>query len=171
MSSSAAEQFHSMRVWKQWTDEHQTTLKTGSGRRKVTSGHDYRHLLRMAVNDRTASSRQLAARWSSATGVLMSTSSIRWRLLHRRLRARVSLYKISLTANHRRLRLQWAHEPRAWLADWYQAVFSDESRFNLLDHDCRIGFRRYAGERCLPESAIERHSGLTLGVMVWDVIS
>ncbi|GFU86202.1 hypothetical protein TNCV_368601 [Trichonephila clavipes] len=37
---------------------------------------DNRHLLRMAVNDRTASFRQFAARWSTATGVLMSASSI-----------------------------------------------------------------------------------------------
>ncbi|GFW06514.1 transposable element Tc1 transposase [Trichonephila clavipes] len=125
-----------MRVWKQWTDEHQTTRKTGSGRRKVTSVRDDRHLLCMAVTDHTASSRQ-----------------------------------IPHTANHRRLHLQWAHEHRAWQADWHQVVFSDESRFNLWDHDGCIRVRRYAGERCLPECVIERHSGLTPGVMVWDAIS
>ncbi|GFV71877.1 transposable element Tcb1 transposase [Trichonephila clavipes] len=38
------------------------------------------------MDDRTDSSRQLAARWSDATGVLMSASSIRLRLLHRGLR-------------------------------------------------------------------------------------
>ncbi|GFX69860.1 transposable element Tcb2 transposase [Trichonephila clavipes] len=64
-----------IRVRKQWTDEHRTTRKTGSGRRKVTSACDDRHLILMAVNDRTASSRQLAARWSTDTGVLMSASS------------------------------------------------------------------------------------------------
>ncbi|GFX79544.1 uncharacterized protein TNCV_825331 [Trichonephila clavipes] len=42
-----------MRVWKQWTNEHRTTRKTGSVRRKVTSACDNRHLLHMAVNDRT----------------------------------------------------------------------------------------------------------------------
>ncbi|GFW47978.1 uncharacterized protein TNCV_2401651 [Trichonephila clavipes] len=57
-----------MRVWKQSTDEHRTFRKTGSGRRKVTSARDDRQLLRMAVNDHTASTRQLAARWSTATG-------------------------------------------------------------------------------------------------------
>ncbi|GFY11260.1 transposable element Tcb1 transposase [Trichonephila clavipes] len=92
-------------------------------------------------------------------------SSIRRRLLHRGLRARVPLYKIPLTANHRRLQLQWAHEHRAWQADWYQVVFSDESRFNFGDHDDRIRVRRSAGERCLPECVIERHSGLTPEVM------
>ncbi|GFX33054.1 transposable element Tc1 transposase [Trichonephila clavipes] len=76
-----------MQVWKQWTDEH-CTRKTGSGRRKVTSARDDRHLLHMAVNDRTVFSRKLAARWSTAAGVLMSASSIRRRLLHRALRSR-----------------------------------------------------------------------------------
>ncbi|GFT33568.1 transposable element Tc1 transposase [Trichonephila clavipes] len=50
-----------VRVGKQWIDEHRTARKVGSGRWKVTSMSDDRHLLRMAVNDRTASSRQLAA--------------------------------------------------------------------------------------------------------------
>ncbi|GFT27096.1 HTH_Tnp_Tc3_2 domain-containing protein [Trichonephila clavipes] len=90
--------------------------------------------------------KQLAARWSTATGVLMSASSIRRRLLNRGLHARVPLYKIPLTTNHRRLREQWAHEHRAWQADWHQVVFSDESCFNLWGHDGHIPVRHYAGE-------------------------
>ncbi|GFU59227.1 uncharacterized protein TNCV_4197561 [Trichonephila clavipes] len=43
-----------MRVWKQWTNEHRITRKTVSGRLKVTSLRDDRHLLHMAANDRTA---------------------------------------------------------------------------------------------------------------------
>ncbi|GFV85481.1 transposable element Tc1 transposase [Trichonephila clavipes] len=101
----------------------------------------------------------------------MSTSSIHQRLLHRRLRARMPLYRILLTANHRRLCLQCAHEHRVWQANWHQVVFSDESRFNLWDHDGRIPVKRYAGECCLPECTIERHSGLKPGVMVWGAIS
>ncbi|GFT70822.1 transposable element Tcb1 transposase [Trichonephila clavipes] len=76
-----------------------------------------------------------------------------------------------LTETHRRLLLQWAHEHRAWQADRHQVVFSHESRHNLWDHEGCIHVRRYAGERCLPECVIERHSGLTPGVMVWGVIS
>ncbi|GFV44187.1 hypothetical protein TNCV_1825541 [Trichonephila clavipes] len=50
--------------------------KTGSGRRKMTSARHDRHLLRMGVNHRYASSRQLAARWSTATGVVMAALSM-----------------------------------------------------------------------------------------------
>ncbi|GFU19358.1 hypothetical protein TNCV_3032751 [Trichonephila clavipes] len=37
----------------------------------------------MAVDDRTTSTRQLAVRWLTATGVLMSASSIHRCLMHR----------------------------------------------------------------------------------------
>ncbi|GFU51846.1 HTH_Tnp_Tc3_2 domain-containing protein [Trichonephila clavipes] len=101
------------------------------------------------------SSRQLAASWSTTTGVLMSALSISQRLLYRGLRARGCLYtRFPLIANHRWLRLQWAHEHRAWQADWHQVVFSDELRFNLWDHDGRIRVRGHGGERCLPECVI-----------------
>ncbi|GFV69630.1 transposable element Tc1 transposase [Trichonephila clavipes] len=146
------------RLTNHWNDEHQTTRKTGSGRWKVTSARDDGHLLRMALNDHTASSKQLAARWSTAISVLMSASSILRRLLYRGLRARVPSYRIPLTANHQRLRLQWAHVHRAWEADWHQVVLSEKSRFNLWDHDGRIRVRRYAGERCLPVCVIERRT-------------
>ncbi|GFW03792.1 transposable element Tcb2 transposase [Trichonephila clavipes] len=102
-----------MRVWKQRTDEHRTTLKTRSRRRKVTSVCDDQLLHRMAVNDRTAPSRQLTTRWSTATDILMPASSIGRRLLPRKIRARVPLHRISLTANHRRLHQQRIHEHRA----------------------------------------------------------
>ncbi|GFX65709.1 transposable element Tcb2 transposase [Trichonephila clavipes] len=71
----------------------------------------------MGVNNHSASSRKLAARWSTATSVQMWASSIRQRLLHRGLRARLPLYRIPLTENHRWQHLQWADEHRAWHAD------------------------------------------------------
>ncbi|GFV06776.1 transposable element Tcb2 transposase [Trichonephila clavipes] len=159
-----------MRVSKQWTDEGQTARKSGSGPRNVTSACDDRRLVRMAQTDRTASSRQLAAQWSTATGVSLCASSIRRRLLQRGLRARIPLYRIPLTQNHHRLRLQWANVHRSWRADWQQVFYSDESLFNLWHHDGRIRVRRYAAERHIPESIIERHSGRTPGVMVWGAV-
>ena len=80
-----------MRVWKRWTDKHQTTEKTSNEQQKVSSVRDDRHLFCMTVNYRTASSRQLESRWSNATGELKSASLIRRRLPHSGLGARVSL--------------------------------------------------------------------------------
>ncbi|GFV84116.1 transposable element Tcb2 transposase [Trichonephila clavipes] len=160
-----------MRVSKQWTDEGRTARKSGSGPRNVTSAPDDRRLVRMAQTDPTASSRQLAAQWSTATGVSLCASSIQRRLLQRGLRARIPLCRIPLTQNHCHLRLHWANVHRSWRADWQQVVFSDESRFNLWPHDGRIRVMRYAGERHISECIIERHSRRTPGVMVWGSIA
>ncbi|GFX21210.1 transposable element Tcb2 transposase [Trichonephila clavipes] len=57
------------------------------------------------------------------------------------------------TANRQRLRLKWAHEPRAWQADCHQVVFSDESRFSVWGHDGRIGLRRLPDNNARPHIA------------------
>ncbi|GFT94750.1 transposable element Tc1 transposase [Trichonephila clavipes] len=79
--------------------------------------------------------------------------------------------KIPLTDNRRRLRLVLAHEYRAWEVDWHQVVFSDESRFELWDHDGCIRVRRYVGEHCISECVIERYSGLKPRVTICGEIS
>ncbi|GFT77434.1 transposable element Tc1 transposase [Trichonephila clavipes] len=43
-----------------------------------------------------------------------------------------------------------AHEHRAWLADLHQVVFSDESRFNMWDHDGRIRVREVLHPKVVP---------------------
>ncbi|GFW39650.1 transposable element Tcb1 transposase [Trichonephila clavipes] len=48
---------------------------------------------------------------------------------------RVPLYRIALTVNHRWPRRQWAHDHRAWQAEWHEVVFSDVNHSsNLLGH-------------------------------------
>uniref|UniRef100_A0A2L2YVF0 Transposable element Tc1 transposase n=1 Tax=Parasteatoda tepidariorum TaxID=114398 RepID=A0A2L2YVF0_PARTP len=51
-----------MRVWNLWTQEFLTNRKSWSVSRNVTSARYDRHQVRMTLTDRTAHSRQLAAR-------------------------------------------------------------------------------------------------------------
>ncbi|GFX13243.1 transposable element Tcb2 transposase [Trichonephila clavipes] len=122
----------------------------------------------------TTNQRDLPQNWGGMEHYMMLQTVVN----DRRKLAHVTTKFVSLnmppippTANHRRLRLQRAHENRAWQADEHKVVFSDESRFNLWDLDARIHVQCYAGERCLPECFIERHRGLTAGVMVWGTLS
>ena len=124
-----------MRVWKYWTDEHWSTRKTGCRRRNVMSERDDQHLLRMVVNDHGS--------WHHV-GLLLQVYL--WRLCQfinicctldclQDAADMVPLYSFLFMANHRQLHLQWAHEHTARQANWHEVVFSDESCFNLLDHD------------------------------------
>ncbi|GFV12719.1 transposable element Tcb1 transposase [Trichonephila clavipes] len=56
---------------------------------------------------------------------------------------------IPLTLNHRRLRPQWCNERRMWVAEWNEAVFTDESRICLQRHDGQIRVWRHRGESML----------------------
>ena len=93
----------------------------------------------------------------------MSASSIRRSLLHRGHRERLILYSIPLTANHRRLRFQRAHEHRAWQVDWHQVVFWDESRFNFWDQGGRVRVWRNTYEHRLLECVTDQHLDWTPG--------
>ena len=95
-----------MRIWKKWTEENEARRKPGGGARNSKTARDDRYLIRMAVTDRTASSRVLLQRWSTVIGALLSSSTVRRLLLHRGLRARLPLRAIPLSLNHRPLRLQ-----------------------------------------------------------------
>ena len=62
-----------------------------------------------------------------------------------------STTKPLLTANHRRLRLEWAQRWRnLTVAPWQHVIFGDESRFQLYPVDGRLGVRRLPGERFRP---------------------
>ena len=95
----------------------------------VTTARDERHLVLKAVMDRTASSTVLSRRWSTATGLDLSASTVRRRLLRV---ARMRLRRFPLSRDHQRLRLQWARERYHCCAEWRNVVFSDESRFNTM---------------------------------------
>ena len=56
-----------MHICKKWTEENQARRKPSSRVRNSTTARDDRHLIRMAGTDRTAFSRVLAQRWSTAT--------------------------------------------------------------------------------------------------------
>ncbi|GFW81806.1 hypothetical protein TNCV_2884801 [Trichonephila clavipes] len=92
MSSCAEKQFHSDASLE--AVDQRAPNNSKNWRRMAEGDVSARHLFSMAVNDHTASFRQLAALWSTAIAVLMSASSLRRRLLHHGLRAIVPLYRI-----------------------------------------------------------------------------
>ncbi|GFY21954.1 transposable element Tcb2 transposase [Trichonephila clavipes] len=75
---------------------------------------------------------------------------------------------VPLKPTHRCLRLEWCHTRGNWIAaEWNHVIFSDESKFNLSSDDNRVRVGRPRGERLNPAFALQRHTTLTAGVMVW----
>ena len=91
-----------MRVWNQWREDGRTQRRA----RNVTTTRNDHHLVCMAVMDRTTSSTALGQRWSTATGLDLSASTVRRRLLRAGLVVRMPLGRLTLSRDHQRLRLQ-----------------------------------------------------------------
>ena len=90
------------------------------------------------------------------------------RLLSRGYRAYRPTTKPLLTANHRRLRLEWAQ--RWWnltVAHRQHVIFSDVSRFQLYPVDGRLRVRRLPGERFRPGCQAHRVQAGGSSVHVW----
>lgn len=158
------------RVCRNWFEEGISRRREGSGRRTQTTPREDRHLIRLALSDRFATSTVLAQQWRTVTISPMSASTVRHRLLRSGIQARQPLLRLPLTPRHRSDRLQWCIERRAWQNEWHDIVFSDESRFCLGENDARRRVHRRSGERRLEDCIRTRHTAPTRGVLVWGAI-
>ncbi|GFW34421.1 transposable element Tcb1 transposase [Trichonephila clavipes] len=84
---------------------------------QCTSSREDRQIVRMTVTDRSVTSRTVAQHIESVTYQSVSARTIRHRLQQSGLSARRPLLDLTLTQNHRRLRLEWCDERRMWAAE------------------------------------------------------
>ncbi|UYV72348.1 hypothetical protein LAZ67_9002722 [Cordylochernes scorpioides] len=139
-----------MRICDRWMQEGTTDRRVRSHPPQCTTSRADRQILRMAVTDRSVTSRTVAQHIQSVTLHLVSARTIRRRLQQSGLSARRPLLRLPLTQNNRRLRRQWYDERRMSTA---------ESRFCLQHHDDRIRVWRHRGERMLNSCVMHRHTG------------
>ncbi|KFM64955.1 Transposable element Tc3 transposase, partial [Stegodyphus mimosarum] len=159
-----------MRIYDRWMQEGTTDRRVRSHPPQWTTSREDRNIVRMAVTDRSVTSRTIAQHIQSVTHHPVSARTIRRRLQQSGLPARRALPCLALTQNHRRLRRQRCDERRMWTAEWNEIVFTDESRFCLQHHDGRIRVWRHRGERMLNSCVMHRHTGTAPGIMIWNGI-
>ena len=139
-----------------------------SGAPRKTTPRQDRALLRMVRQDRFLSTRALTARMRNLYGMRAGRTTVNNRLLSRGYRAYRPTTKPLLTANHRRLRLEWAQRWRnLTVAHWQHVIFGDESRFQLYRVDGRLRVRRLPGERFRPGCQAHRVQAGGGSVQVW----
>ncbi|GFX15601.1 transposable element Tcb1 transposase [Trichonephila clavipes] len=126
-----------MRICDRWMQEGTTDRRGRSHPSQCTTSREDRQIVRIAVTDRSVTSRTIAQHIEFVTHHSVSARTIR-RRLQQSLSARRPLLGLPLTQNHRRLRHQWCDERRTWAAKWNKVFFTDESHICLPLHDGRI---------------------------------
>ncbi|GFT39812.1 transposable element Tcb1 transposase [Trichonephila clavipes] len=115
-----------MRICDRWMQEGTTDRRGRSHPPQCTTSREDRQIMRMAVMDRSVTSRTIAQHIESVTHHSVSARTIRRRLQQSGLSARLPLLGLPLTQNHRRLRCQWRDERRIWATEWNEVVFTVE---------------------------------------------
>ncbi|GFV57864.1 transposable element Tcb2 transposase [Trichonephila clavipes] len=105
-------------------------------------------------------------------GVAIVPQTISRHLAEANLKFKRPFRALSLTPEHRQLRLQWCQARSMWnVTDWQNVVFSDESRFVWGTDDNRVRVWRHPGELYSSPHNVLRHTARTAGVMVWGAIA
>lgn len=159
------------RLLKKAQETGKTDRIPGRGRKRASTNADDRILKRMCLSDRHLSSTELKRDWQDATGVRVSSRTVRNRLCEVGLNARRPRKKPLLTKKMRLQRLEWAREHEGWTKNmWNKVIFSDESKFNLHGSDGKTYVRRRIGEEFQPSCLINtvKHPQ---GQMIWGCIS
>ena len=127
-----------------------STLRRGKcGRKRKTTPHDDKVIIRNSVKDPKKSSTDLRRDFSSA-GVNVSSSTVRRRLLEVGRFARKPQPKQLLTSVMKTKRLRWARKYVGWTTDyWRKVTFSDESHFEVHGYRSQV-VRRNKGEPLRP---------------------
>ncbi|GFU95067.1 transposable element Tcb1 transposase [Trichonephila clavipes] len=103
-----------MRICDHLMQEGKTDRRGRSHSPQCTTSLKDRHIVRMAVTDRSVTSRTVAQHIESVMHHSVSARTIRRRLQQSGVSARRPLLGLPLTQNHRRLFRQWCYERRIW---------------------------------------------------------
>nr|CAH7728615.1 unnamed protein product [Callosobruchus chinensis] len=104
-----------------------------TGRPTVSSRREDRYIAQITRRERSVTVPVLRSQFQRTFNRVISTATIRRRVLASGLRYRRPLRVPLLTAPHHTARLQWARAHQDWLLpQWRNVLFSDESRFELI---------------------------------------
>ena len=143
----------------------------GQGRRKATTPHDDRQLLRIMKKDRTKSSQMLSAEWALLNGQKVSACTVRRRLISMGCKSYTAKRKPLRTPAQIKQRLTFAKDDQHWLNEWNNVIWSDEAHFEVLNRKNGSFVRRLKSESNEPFNFIPRVQGGGGSVSVWGCMS
>nr|CAH7750530.1 unnamed protein product [Callosobruchus chinensis] len=119
------------RTIRRYEESGEVNSRPRTGRPTVSTGREDRYIAQLARRKRSVT--VPVSQFQRTFNRVISTATIRRRVLALGLRCRRPLRVPLLTARHRTAGLQWARAHQDWLLpQWRNVLFSDESRFGLI---------------------------------------
>lgn len=143
-----------------------------SGRPPKLSDRNNRTIVRMLKKKETQTATSISKALKTSHNIQVSRKTVARSLKLSGYACRIKKKKPKLTDKHKKARLAFAKKYESWTSDdWRKVVWSDESKFNLLNSD---GKEYYWTNR--PEELTEESVNPTLkfgggGVMIWSCLT
>ena len=107
---------------KRWKETGKFEERPGRGRKMKSTIRQDRALIRLSLSNRHLTSSDLCQEWRQSTGVEVSTSTIRKRLLRSGLRGCKAKKKPKVSEKQKKARIAWAKEHLNWTSeDWIRS--------------------------------------------------
>lgn len=156
---------------KRWKETGKFEERPGRGRKMKSTIRQDRALVRLSLSDRRLTSSELCKDWRQSTGVEVSTSTIRKRLLGSGLRGCKAKKKPKVLEKQRKARIAWTKEHLNWTSEnWNKVIFSDESTFTIQNHAGNNFVRRRPHEAFSPQCILPTIKHPT-SVMIWGCMA
>nr|CAH7747251.1 unnamed protein product [Callosobruchus chinensis] len=121
------------RTIRRYEETGEVNSRPRTGRPTVRTRREDRYIVQLARRERSVTVPVLRSQFQRTFNRVISTATIRRRVLASGLRCRRPLRVPLLTARHHTARLQWARAHQDWLLpQWRSVLFSDVSRFELV---------------------------------------
>ncbi|GFW42306.1 transposable element Tcb1 transposase [Trichonephila clavipes] len=133
---------------------------------QCNTSRENRQIVRMAVTDRSVTSRTIAQHIESVTHHSVAAGTIRRRLQQSGLSARRLLLGLPLTQNHRRLRRQWCDEKGCGRQKGMKLSLLMSHAY--VCNTTMVGFE--SGDLVERGCVMHHHTGPAPGIMVWGGI-
>jgi transposase len=153
-------------VIKKYNEEGLTTTASRSGRPKILSERDNRHLVKIAKENRSNTLEEITENFNTSMAISVSTRTVQ-RILHKEgYSGHAAKKKPFVSEKNRKKRYGWCRMRKNCFTKWDHIIWSDESRYELFNNDSRNWVWRKANERykadCLKPTVKN-----SIGVMVW----
>src|SRR6266511_3164155 len=149
-----------------YQDEGMIITAQRSGRPKILSDQDKRHLIRTVKKDRNIAIEELTDKFNKSLTISVSTSTVRNYLHQEGYFGKVKKKKPFISESNRKKRLGWYRVRKDWKEEWDKIIFSDESRFELFNNDSHNWVWHKADEKYKKE-CLKPTIKKSVRIMVW----
>jgi|1186.fasta_scaffold111665_1 transposase len=153
-------------IIKKYNEQGLTSAASRSGRPKILTERDNRHLIKVVKDNRKDTLEEITEKFNTGMKISVSKRTVQRTLHEKGYSGHAAKKKPLISEKNRKKRYGWCRMRKNWITEWEKIIWSDESRYELFNNDSNNWVWRKKDERykvdCLKPTVKN-----SIGIMVW----